>query len=193
MLLKLWCASAALLLAQMGGAQAPVASGGAGPHSTITAALVAATLAEAGLPIAEARLHLPGSLIAHTGAPMLKVTAAEQHANGSLAVRFTCRNSVECMPFFVTVDASDDRSALAAFAAQIPQTQASPSPTASAGIAVGARVTLQLSDTLMRIQLPAIAIDTGAPGAEVRVASLDRKQTWRGIVVDATTVRGGVQ
>ena len=61
------------------------------------------------------------------------------------------------------------------------------------GITVGAHITLELTDPQMHIHLPAIAIDTGAPGTDIRVASLDRKHTWRGTVLDANTVQGGVQ
>lgn len=191
MLLKMmWCAAGTLLLAQVGAAQAPAAAGG---RYAILPSAVAATLAEAGLPVAETRFHLPGSLSSRTDTPQLKVTVADRRANGSLEVRFSCRSSAECVPFFVTVDAADDPSAMTAFAARTLRDNSAPPRISASGIAVGARVMLQLTDAQMRIQLPAVAIDTGAPGAEVRVASLDRKQTWRGVVVDATTVRGGVQ
>ena len=188
-------AGSLLLIPIAAAAQATSAIGGG--RQVIPPSAVAATLAQAGLPIAEARLHLPGSLSSQTDTPELKVTAAEQRANGSLSVRLTCRNAAECMPFFVTVDAADDRPALAAFAERaLAQRQAAGAASARsdrAAIAIGAHVTLQLTDAQMRIQMPVVAIDTGAPGAEVRVASLDRKHTWRVVVVDATTVRGGVQ
>jgi len=58
------------------------------------------------------------------------------------------------------------------------------------GISVGSHVTLELSDRQMHIQLQGIAIDTGEPGHEIRVASLDRRHTYHGIVVDPTTVKG---
>ena len=192
MLWKIGCAAGALWLAQVGEAQAPVVAGNGGARYAITASAISATLAEAGLPVAESRLHLPGPLTAHTEAPRLKVTVAEQRPNGSLEVRFACQTPAACMPFFVTVDAVEDRPALAAFAARPWATHEAGTPSV-AGITVGARVTLELADAQMHIQLPAVAIDTGAPGAEVRVASLDRRHTWRGVVVDATTVRGGVQ
>ncbi len=193
MFLKMGCAAGALLLAQVSAAQASLPATGGAAWSAIPAATVAAALAEAGLPVAESRLHLPGVLTARNPAPQLKIAAAEQRANGSLEVRFTCRDSVECMPFFVAVDAADDRTVLAGFAAHVLRDHATPTRVSVSGIAIGARVMLQLTDAQMRIQMPVVAIDTGAPGAEVRVASLDRKNTWRGVVVDATTVRGGVQ
>lgn len=182
-----------LLLTGMSAAQAPVAAGASPTRYVIPAAAVAAVLAEAGLPVTATRLHLPGAVSARTEWPALKATAAEQRGNGALAVRMACRNSSECMPFFVTVDAAEDRDVLAAFAARSFAPAREGAPANAAGVGIGARVKLELADAQMRIELPVIAIDTGAPGAEVRVASLDRKHTWRGVVVDATTVRGGVQ
>ncbi len=195
MCFKRWCVAGSLWCVPIAAAaKAPSAVGG---RPAIPPSAVAATLAQAGLSVPEARLHLPGSLSSETDTPELKITAAEQRANGSLSVRFACRSAVECMPFFVTVDPADDRPALAAFAERmLAQHQAAGTSSARsdrAAVAIGAHVTLQLTDAQMRIQLPAVAIDTGAPGAEVRVASLDRKHTWRGVVIDATTVRGGVQ
>lgn len=193
MLLRMSFTVGTLLLAQVSAAQASLPRIGEGAWSAVSAATVAAALGEAGLPVAEPRLHLPGVVTAHNAMPQLKVAGAEQRANGSLEVRFTCRDAAECMPFFVMVDAADDRTALAGFAAQVLRDHATPTRDRASGIAVGARVMLQLTDAQMRIQMPVVAIDTGVPGAEVRVASLDRKHTWRGVVVDATTVRGGVQ
>lgn len=188
---QMWCMAGSLLLLPV--AAAAQASSAIGGRQVIPPSAVAATLAQAGLSVPEARLHLPGSLSSQSDTPELKVTAAEQRSNGSLSVRFACRTAVECMPFFVTVDPADDRGALAAFAERA-QHQPSGAPRSDrASVAIGAHVTLQLTDAQMRIQMPAVAIDTGVPGAEVRVASLDRKHTWRGVVVDATTVRGGVQ
>ena len=57
----------------------------------------------------------------------------------------------------------------------------------------GALVLMQLMPQTyaqMRIQLPAVAVDTGAPGTEVRVTSADHRHTYRGVVVDADTVKG---
>ncbi len=109
---KIGCAAGALLLAQVATAQVLAT----GDRYAIQTANLAATLAEAGLPVGETRLHLPGPLSARTELPALKVTAAQQRANGSLEVRFACRKPADCMPFFVLVDAADDRAVLAAFA-----------------------------------------------------------------------------
>lgn len=187
------CCAGAMLLARTAAAEMPVAGDAAAIRYVISTSAVAAAIKEAGLPVVAARVHLPGAVSARAAAPALKINAAEQRGNGALAVRVACRNPAECMPFFATVDAAEDHEALAAFAARSFPSTREAARTTGAGVAVGARVRLELVDAQMHIELPVIAIDTGAPGVEVRVASLDRKHTWRGVVVDATTVRGGVQ
>ena len=148
---------------------------------------VAAALTAAGLPTSAAQLRMSIPLYATTPSPELHIRSAEPRPDASLRLRVVCSNPVECMPFFASIEGAANAASLAVFAAQ----PAPPRP--AAGVAVGAHVTLELADRQMRIHLPAVAIDTGAPGAEVRVASLDRKHTWRGVVVDAGTVKGGVE
>lgn len=171
----------------------------------IPAVAIAAALAAEGLAIAPERLHLPVPLSSASPAPALHVAGAEMQQDGSLLLRVICRNAGECMPFFATVTTADRTAALVALAgmhapgaaATAGNTAAALTPAAPAthprGITVGTHITLELTDAQMRIHLPAVAIDTGAPGSEVRVASLDRKHTYRGIVVDANTVQGGMQ
>ena len=179
----------------------------AAPHLAlryeVSASVVAAALTTEGLAIAPDRLHLAMPLSAANPAPQLHVAGAELEHDGSLLLRIICRRAGECMPFFATIAKSDGEAALAALPGLRDATAAATAGTAAAptaavvahpqGIAVGAHITLQLTDAQMHIQLPAVAIDTGAPGSEVRVASLDRKHTWRGIVLNANTVQGGVQ
>ena len=54
----------------------------------------------------------------------------------------------------------------------------------------GDHAVLLLEDSHMRITLPVIAIDSGRVGGEVRVSSLDRKTTFRAIVLESGAVRG---
>ncbi len=186
----------AALLASAGIAQQPLPASisGAAVRYEIPATVVAAALAAEGLAVSADRLRLPMPLNAATAAPALHIAGAELRHDGSLLLRVVCRNSADCMPFFAIVAMSDPAASIAALAGMhaTSSVAAAASPHVS-GIAVGAHVTLQLADQRMHIQLPAIAIDTGAPGAEVRVASLDRKHTYRGVVVDAGTVKGDLQ
>ena len=152
---------------------------------------VAAALTSGGLPISAAQLHMPVPLYATTPSPELHIRSAEPRPDGTLRLRVVCGSPVECMPFFASVEGAADAASLARLAVQL--AQPAPAAHAAGGVAPGAHVTLELADQQMRIHLPVIAIDTGAPGAEVRVASLDRKHTWRGVVVDAGTVKSGVE
>ncbi len=168
--------------------QAP--SSGTPTRYVVGASVVAAALTAEGLATSAEHLRLALPLSSTTPAPELHIAAAEARPDGSLRLRLTCSNSTECLPFFASVEGADNAAFLARFAAV---THRQASPPHLPGVAVGAHVTLELADAQMRIHLPAVAIDTGSPGAEVRVASLDHKHTWRGIVVDAATVKGGVE
>ena len=155
-------------------------------------ASIAAALAHNGLAISPDRLQLAVPVSATTSEPTLLLASAELRQDASLLLRMTCPNSGDCVPFFVTAAMSDRAEALAALAA-LHAHLAPPTVERASGISVGARIFLQLADEQMHIQIPAIAIDAGKPGSEIRVASLDRKHTYRGVVADAATVKAGLQ
>lgn len=161
----------------------------------------------AGAEIGGSQVRLPGELTATVEHPELRVSGAERRG-AAVVVRLRCAGAGECLPFFAEIAAGDVE--LATQMAEAMQTvghgtgapaemrakegrMAGTETTVERGVVVGARIRLELRDRQMRIVLPAVAVDAGAPGTEVRVASLDRKHTYRGVVVDAGTVRGGVE
>ena len=171
---------------------------------------VARVLEGAGVAVRAEQVTLPGALTAAVAAPTLRVSGAEARGEGELTVRLRCEAAAECLPFFAEVKMATRPEAVAAAerlrAGMQPGVRAATvgaSTVHSAAIAgraeavqrlmVGAPVRLELTDARMRIVLRGVAMDAGVPGAEVRVASLDRRQTYRGVVVDARTVKGGVE
>ena len=173
----------------------PAAAGGSAIRYTVPLSTVAAALTADGLAVTPGQIALSVPLTATTPSPHFHIAAVDPRPDGALHLRIVCRSSVECLPFFATVTPADGTDLLAALATRQTDSRAAATLLRQhpAGVSTGARITLELTDTQMRIHLPAIAIDTGIPGAEVRVASLDRKQTWRGVVVDSSTVKGGLQ
>lgn len=163
------------------------------PRVPVTPDMVATALSRQGLAVSADQLEMPVQLTA-AGVPDLQVTKAELIAPQKLRVRLTCAAAAPCQPFLALVRLHS----IAAGLHELSQLQATPS-TQTAGRTVysdrllaGQHVTLLMEDAHMRIRLPVIAIDSGAHGAEVRVASLDRKQNYRGVVEDAGTVRGAL-
>jgi hypothetical protein len=153
---------------------------------------IAAALAEDGLDVAPDQIHLAVPVSTTTSAPVLQLASAELRQDGSLLLRMTCRRSGDCLPFYASVPMPDRAEALGALA-KLRGRDSAPISQQAAGVMVGAHITLQLSDGQMHIQMPAIAIDAGPPGSEIRVASLDRKHTYRAVVADRFTVKGGLQ
>lgn len=149
-------------------------------------------LSQSGLDIRADRLQMAVPVSATTSDPALQIAAAELRQDASLLLRITCRNAGECLPFYATVLMSDRLEAVAALTRLRPEAS-SPAAQRALGVTVGAHILLQLDDERMHIRIPAIAIDAGKPGSEIRVASLDRKHTYHGVVADPSTVKGGLQ
>jgi len=153
------------------------------------------------------QLHVAGAQLEHDGSLRLRIicrkagecmpffaTVAKSDSETALAA-ITGLHPAATAPVAGTALGSGSPLAVAGNAASPASGSAGPvSLTAAAarpqGITVGARITLQLTDAQMRIQLPAVAMDTGAPGTEVRVTSADHRHTYRGVVIDADTVKG---
>jgi flagella basal body P-ring formation protein FlgA len=161
--------------------------------TNIIAQSVSAVLATAGVFSEASQIELPPFLHTTSLQPTLKVTAAELLPNGRLRVRFACASSRECQPFVATLGAASSQKSsvdLAALRKSIGSENTLPTVGATHRLLAGQHVTLLLEDDFMHIRVPALAIDSGLPGTEVRVSSLDRKQVFRGLVIDAATVRG---
>ena len=166
-------------------------------HYPIPPALVASTLTER---VSPDRIQLPSGLSSTVADPILHLLTADLRPDGNLSLRLACRTSAECLPFFANLATADRTEALTLLSSlrnsppispKAPVTAAPTAPdTHAARVSVGSHVRLQLSDLQMHIQIEGIAIDTAEAGHEVRIASLDRRYTWRGIVIDATTVKG---
>ncbi len=158
----------------------------------VTSAEVVAALQRAGLPVSELTVQLPVAITAREQGPALEVRAAVRVNAKSLRLRVECRPAISCVPFFVAADFASDQAAQTA----LNLLHAGPgriAPVATAEmpqVSAGHRAVLLLQGGHTHITLPVIAIDTGHTGEEVRVTTLDRKQTFRGTVGAGDTVNG---
>ena len=160
----------------------------------LTAARVSQALLDNGVAVSRSDLNLPSSLTTAVATPDLAVREAAQAGPGLLRVRLECKIAGECLPFFALINLHDSNRVVeaqehlhASSHADLPTRDRN-----APALLPGQRVTLLLENTHMCITLPAISIDAGALGAEVRVSSLDRKQTYRGVVSGAAVVRGAL-
>ena len=158
----------------------------------LTPAAVARALLATGVAIDAADISLPSPLSAAGPSPDLEVRSAEPAGPGQLRVRLSCHVAGQCLPFLAILNLHDAVTALAA-QAKLPSSSAQTRPVKLSGVTTlraGQHTTLLFEDTHMRIMLPVISVDTGGVGADVRVASLDRKQLYRGTVSEEGIVRG---
>lgn len=156
-------------------------------------ALLASALTDRIPAITADRVHLPLPITSAVPQPSLRVAAAELRPDASLLLRMLCRSPAECLPFMAVVSMPDRAEALTALSTLRGTSAALVASQRTSAVAVGSRVTLELCDRQMHIQLQGIAVDTGAAGAEIRVASLDRRHIYHGVVVDTGIVRGDLQ
>lgn len=164
-----------------------------GERFPLTGAVVAAALNRTGLAVVATQIDLPSPLSAATKEPQLRVTMADLLPDGRLRVRLACQQTGDCMPFLATVrlpSAPESLTAMANLQKTVKTASTPIHPAATGHLLAGQHATLLMEDNRMRIALEVISIDSGVPGSEVRVSSLDRKQTFRAVVVDAGTVRG---
>lgn len=167
--------------AQSGGARVPLG-----------VSEVAETLRAAGLDVAGEQIDMPMFVTTATRGAKLRLSSADLLTGGSLRIRVICEQASECLPFFATLHGLED--AAAAFTKlESVVVRASPPATPSPLLQAGQHVTLLIEDSQMRITLPVIAIDSGRPGTDIRVSSLDRKHIFHGVVADAHVVRGNLQ
>ena len=137
-------------------------------------------------------IELPMPLFTSVPSPQLAVVGSEAAADARLRLRISCVSHEECVPFFILVNLHDKQRALDAQAVLRAKFRAV-SPTklpSSPAVLAGEQAVLLLGDDHIEIRLPVVTIDTGKVGAEVRVASLDRKRTYRGLVIETGIVRG---
>ena len=184
---------ALLVLATLCGARHCRAQGGPVRYP-LTGNSIANALTVAGASVIAADIALPSAMTATAPSPQLALQSAGLSGPTQLRVRVTCSVAGQCLPFMVIADLHDNATALAALHLLAPRNTAGApgAQTAADLLRAGQHATLLLEDDRMRISLPVISLDSGAPGTQIRVASLDRKQTYRGVVSDATTVRGAL-
>lgn len=153
---------------------------------------VVVTLSASGLSVNAGDITLPADLTAAVTHPVLRITHAEAVQGERVRLRLVCENGGDCLPFFAVLQRHGPGKASATASQLGLESPRTPSTTyaKSAVLRAGTRAVFLLQTEHMRITIPVVSIDSGAPGAEVRVASLDHKQLYHGVVSDSTTVRG---
>jgi hypothetical protein len=165
-----------------------------GSQNAITTEQVAAAMSNAGLNTSAKQVVLLTDVVASTNAPTLKVESMEHWGDRGMKVRLSCVKPEECLPFFVAIRGGQAqavppdvaiRSSAAILRAE--------SDSNSFVVRVGSRETLLLDGSHIHIQLVVVCLENGAIGQNIRVASLDHKQTYMAEVIGNKVLRGRLQ
>lgn len=178
-----------------------------GPRFAISTQRVAEALSEYGLKIRPQQVRLPSPLTSAIPSPQLELVSMRTAAPDLVQIELRCQSSGKCLPFFVLLDVPAGTAS--SFTAGVKQHQlASTGAEARTGlrqygvagiesstprIRAGDHIALLLEDSQMRIQIPTVALDSGAPGLEVRVCTLDHRKIFRARVVSSSIARGGLE
>jgi hypothetical protein len=163
-------------------------------QSAITAGQVAAAMSSAGLETSAKQIVLLADVVATTSSPALKVESMEHWGDHGMKVRLSCSKPEECLPFFVAIRGSQAQAATPNVAdhssTAIPRVK---SDSSSFVVRAGSRETLRLDGNHVHIQLIVVCLENGAVGQNIRVASLDHKQTYTAEVSGDKVLRGRLQ
>lgn len=175
----------------------------------ISEAAVVRVLQANGLEADGSAVHLPGPLSASMESPSLEIVSTAPLGADRARIELRCRRPGECIPFFITLDPPAAQRALRASSLHLRPLDGAAGSRGSSSVQsvgplagprgplarmqAGSQVTIVLADARMRIEFPGIAMDTGTPGAELRVCTLDRKTVFHVYVVDSATARGTIR
>lgn len=160
----------------------------------LTMATIAQTLRSAGVEANESQIRLPLEIrIAASARSTLLVTGAEVLGGAQLRVRLACGDPHDCLPFFATLQCTDESAARIAASSFSSSSLVAGLPIRTVDTSIlrpGDHAMLLLEDRQMQITFPVFFIDSGKVGSTVRVSTLDRKKTFLATIVDPQTVRG---
>jgi hypothetical protein len=159
-----------------------------------------AALSAKGIAVPGEDVSMTANVVASQPHPALEVLAAgsisgsevSQRASGSrFWVKLGCQVAGVCLPFYAlvtlpAVDVSPWIDGLRSMAS------ASAKPKISFAVQAGARATLILEDGRSRVEMPVVALERGVIGSEIRVATPDRKNSYRVTVVGPGLLKGSL-
>lgn len=145
---------------------------------------IADAMQSAGLTAAPAQLQLLSNVTSLPGAKLRVAKVTKQSSETALA-ELSCA-ARRCLPFYVLVHDTQLEHNHAAF----PRSSTNGTSAAVRPLIVrGTPVTLLMEGANSRIILPVVSLEGGRQGEIIKVASPDRKRTYRAEIVSNTTVR----
>jgi hypothetical protein len=160
----------------------------------VTPAEVAAALAAQRPELPVTGLDIP-SITSATPDPALVIGALRAFSPETADVRVDCRDSGDCLPFYVRVH-SPAAGQLARVArtetAQAPRPQTRTAQPAPPAVRSGARAVLHIDSGGLHITLPVICLAAGNVGSAIRVTGMDRRKIYTVRILSPTLMEGSL-
>ncbi len=163
-----------------------------GATTPISADRIADELAAAGVRVRADQVEiLSGVGSARPDVP-LTVLSISNWRRGLKEVRLRCKNSSDCLPFYVILHRANTLEIPPRFSKQAQRTVPGKPNTGASGIAVraGKGATLVLQNGDMRITLPVTCLQNGRQGERIRVVGSENKRIYQAEVLENGLLRG---
>ncbi len=171
------------------------------PQATAQAALnrypltsdgVLAAMTKKGLPTQGVQLRFAAPVTSTVHEAELAIQSASIGDRSSARLLVACRNSSECLPFYVvaTWASNADLSALHPFSVDRQSSAASSSEPSPGNLHAGSQAVLLLDSERVHVRLNVICLDGGEPGAHVRASTPDRRRAYQAEVVAPGVLKG---
>lgn len=159
----------------------------------ITREQIASAIGAAGMSVSPEQVTLLSDVVATTGTPALKVESVEKWDGQRTRVRLDCAKHADCLPFVVLVSGKGNAAVPPALQrAERPSISGAPATSSSYTVRAGSNAELLLEGNHVHIRLTVVCLENGTKGQTIRVASKDRKLTYKAEVIEDSTVRGSL-
>ncbi len=187
--MKLLVVSVLLLIPALGRAQVQGMS-----RHLLTQRDILQTLSGSDVEAKPLRISMPVGISSSIPQPPLRVSQPTLVGCCSVRLRLACESSATCLSFYASLEFAEAQPASALcerllLTRRVASQKVAISPPP---LHAGQHITLILTNGQMQITLPAILVDSGSIGDEVRVASLDHKSLYRARVAADGILKGSL-
>jgi hypothetical protein len=153
-----------------------------------------------GLPLEGLQLRPAAAITSSVASPDLDIRSLTPSGRRTAQLVVACRNSSECLPFYVSAAWSADVNTAEMHARFDPPTASARKATAAASktaaeeetqaLRPGSPALLLLEGERVHVRMRVVCVEAGDPGASVRVTTPDRKQAYQAEVIGPGVVKG---
>ena len=161
----------------------------------VTTEMIVSAMQQRQLPIEGVQIRISAPITSVSANPMLDVQTVSLTGTGSAQLRLACRSRNDCSPFYVAANwpESTKQTTLTSAVAN-PAGKSVPAAETAAlmdqSATPGKPAVLLIEDEKVHIRLRVVYLQSGSVGETVRVATPDRKQSFKAQMVSPTLLKG---